>query len=114
MILSGEQTSPSFKKSCSAVVVNPQSSSAILLSTCKVLKSTCIDDKIFVPGSKIYARGFKNRDTTWGEYLFGFEVIQPVVCRFLCTTSTSYSVVFGVAILRIGEVILSVRVLRSG
>ena len=38
----------------------------------------------------------------------------PVVCRFLCTTSTPYSVVFGVAILRVGEVILSERALRSG
>ena len=114
MILSGEQTSPSFKKSCSPVVVNPRSSNAILLSTCKVLKSTCIDDKIFVPRSKIYARGFKNRDTAWVEYLLGFEVILPVVCRFLCATSTSYSVVFGVAILRAGEVILSVRALCSG
>ncbi len=114
MILSGEQTSPSFKKSCSAVVVNPQSSSVILLSMCKVLKSTYIDDKIFVPGSKIYARGFKNRDTAWVEYLLGFEVIPSVVCRFLCATSTSYSVVFGVAFLRVGEVILSVRALRSG
>ena len=95
-------------------MVNPRSSNAILLSTCKVLKSTCIDDKIFVPGSKIYARGFKNRDTTWGEYLFGFEVIQPVVCRFLCATSTPYSVVFGVAILRVGEMILTERSSRSG
>ena len=114
MILSGEQTSPSFKKSCSAVVVNPQSSNAILLSTCNVLKSTCIDDEIFVPGSKIYARGFKNRDTAWVEYLFGFEVISSEVCRFLCATSTSYLVVFGVVILRKGEVILSEQALRSG
>ena len=114
MILSGEQTSSSLKKSGPTVVLNPQSSSAILLSTCKVLKSTCIDDKIFVPGSKIYARGFKNRDTAWVEYLLCFEVILPVVYRFLCTTSTSYLVVFGVAILRIGEVILSERALRSG
>ena len=67
-----------------------------------------------MPGSKIYARGFKNRDTTWGEYLFGFEVIQPVVCRFLCTTSTSYLVAFGVAILRADEVILSERSSHSG
>ena len=67
-----------------------------------------------MPGSKIYVRGFKNRNTTSGEYLFGFEVILSVVCRFLCATSTPYSVVFGVAILRVGEVILSVRVLRSG
>ena len=107
MILSGEQTSSSFKKSGPTVVLNPRSSNAILLSTCKVLKSTCIDDKIFVPGSKIYARGFKNRDTAWVEYLLGFEVILPVVCRFLCATSTPYSVVFGVAILRADEVILS-------
>ena len=95
-------------------MVNPQNSSAILLSTCKVLKSTCIDDKIFVSGSKIYTRRFKNRDTAWVEYPLGFEVILPVVCRFLCATSTSYSVVFGVAFLRAGEVILSVRALRSG
>ena len=114
MILSGEQTSPSFKKSCSAVVVNPQSSNAILLSTCNVLKSTCIDDEIFVPRSKIYARGFKNRDTAWVEYLFGFEVISSEVYRFLCATSTSYLVVFGVVILRKGEVILSEQALRSG
>ena len=67
-----------------------------------------------MPGSKIYARGFKNRDTAWIEYLLGFEVIQPVVCRFLCTTSTSYLVAFGVAILRADEVILSERALRSG
>ena len=114
MILSGEQTSPSFKKSCSAVVLNLRSSNAILLSTCKVLKSMCIDDKIFVPGSKIYARGFKNRDPAWVEYLLGFEVILPVVCRFLCATSTPYSVVFGVAILRADEVILSERSSHSG
>ena len=95
-------------------MVNPQSSSAILLSTCKVLKSTCIDDKIFVPGSKIYARGFKNRDTAWVEHLLGFEVIPSEVYRFLCATSTSYSVVFGVAFLRAGEVILLVWALRSG
>ena len=95
-------------------MVNPQSSNAILLSTCNVLKSTCIDDEIFVPGSKIYARGFKNRDTAWVEYLFGFEVISSEVYRFLCATSTSYSVVFGVAFLRAGEVILLVWALRSG
>ena len=95
-------------------MVNPQSSNAILLSTCNVLKSTCIDDEIFVPGSKIYARGFKNRDTAWVEYLFGFEVISSEVCRFLCATSTSYLVVFGVVILRKGEVILSEQALRSG
>ena len=95
-------------------MLNPRSSNAILLSTCKVLKSTCTDDKIFVPGSKIYARGFKNRDTAWVEYLLGFEVIPSEVYRFLCATSTSYSVVFGVAILRAGEVILSVWALRSG
>ena len=95
-------------------MVNPQSSNAILLSTCKVLKSTCIDDKISVPGSKIYVRGFKNRGAAWVEYLLGFEVILPVVCRFLCATSTPYSVAFGVAILRIGEEILSERALRSG
>ena len=59
-------------------MLNPRSSNAILLSTCKVLKSTCIDDKIFVPGSKIYARGFKNRDTAWVEYLLGFEIIVLV------------------------------------
>ena len=94
MISSGEQTSPSFKKSCSAVVVNPQSSSAILLSTCKALKSTCIDDKIFVPGSKIYARGFKNRDTAWVEYLLGFEVIVPVVCVYSYAASAPYSMDF--------------------
>ena len=114
MILSGEQTSSSLKKSGPTVGVNPQSSSAILLSTCKVLKSMCIDDKIFVPGSKIYARGFKNRDPAWVEYLLGFEVILPVVCRFLCATSTPYSVVFGVAILRADEVILSERSSHSG
>ena len=95
-------------------MVNPLERSAILLSTYKALKSTCIDDKVFVPGSKIYARRFKNRNTTWGEYLFGFEVIQPVVCRFLRATSTSYSVVFGVAILRADEVILSERSSHSG
>ena len=67
-----------------------------------------------MPGSKIYARGFKNRNTTSGEYLFGFEVIPSEVYRFLCATSTSYSVVFGVAFLRAGEVILSVWALRSG
>ena len=43
-----------------------------------------------------------------------FEVIPSEVCRFLCATSTSYSVVFGVAFLRAGEVILSERALRSG
>ena len=94
MILSGEQTSPSFKKSCLAVVVNPQSSSAILLSTCKVLKSTYIDDEIFVPGSKIYARGFKNRDTAWVEYLLGFEIIVPVACVCSCAASAPYSMDF--------------------
>ena len=67
-----------------------------------------------MPGSKIYARGFKNRDTAWVEYLFGFEVISSEVCRFLCATSTSYLVVFGVVILRKGEVILSEQALRSG
>ena len=95
-------------------MVIPRSSNAILLSTCKVLKSTCIDDKIFVSGSKIYARGFKNRNTIWGEYLFGFEVIPSEVYRFLCAASTPYSVVFGVAILRVGEVILTERSSRSG
>ena len=114
MILSGEQTSSSLKKSGPTVVLNLRSSNAILLSTCKVLKSTCTDDKVFVTGSKIYARGFKNRDTAWVEYLLGFEVILPVVCRFLCATSTPYSVVFGVAILRADEVILSERSSHSG
>ena len=114
MILSGEQTSSSLKKSGPTVVLNPRSSNAILLSTCKVLKSTCIDDKIFVPGSKIYARGFKNRYTEREGYFLDFEGIVRVAYRFLCAASTLYSVVFGVAILRAGEVILSVRALRSG
>ena len=94
MILSGEQTSSSFKKSGPTVVLNPRSSNAILLSTCKVLKSTCIDDKIFVPGSKIYARGFKNRDTAWVEYLLGFEIIVPVACVYSCAASALCSMDF--------------------
>ena len=49
-----------------------------------------------------------------GEYLFGFEVIPSEVCRSLCTASTPYSVVFGVAILRAGEVILTEQSSRSG
>ena len=75
-------------------MLNPRSSNAILLSTCKVLKSTCIDDKIFVPGSKIYARGFKNRDTAWVEYPLGFEVIVLVVCVYSCAASAPYSMDF--------------------
>ena len=49
---------------------------------------------IYVPGSKIYARGFKNRDTAWVEYPLGFEVIVLVVCVYSCAASAPYSMDF--------------------
>ncbi len=47
-----------------------------------------------MPGSKIYARGFKNRDTAWVEYLLGFEIIVPVACVYSCAASAPYSMDF--------------------
>ena len=47
-----------------------------------------------MPGSKIYARGFKNRDTAWVEYLLGFEVIVLLVCVYFYAASTPCSMDF--------------------
>ena len=48
-------------------------STVILSSTCEVLKTTCRDDRIYVPGSKIYVRRQRNRRSASGEV---FAVLQ--------------------------------------
>ena len=45
----------------------------ILSSTCEDLKTTCRDDRIYVPGSKIHVRRQRNRYSALGEVLAAHE-----------------------------------------
>ena len=57
------------RKSCGGVEGKLRSTMPILSSTCKVLKTTCRDDRIYVPGSKIHVRRQRNRRSASGEVL---------------------------------------------
>ena len=46
-----------------------RSTTPILLSTCEDLKTTCRDDRIYVPGPKIHVRRQLNRCSASGEVL---------------------------------------------
>ena len=57
------------RKSGGGVGEKLRSTMPILLSTCEDLKTTCRDDRIYVPSSKIHVRSQQNRGSASGEVL---------------------------------------------
>jgi len=57
------------RKSGGGVEGKFQRSTVILSSTCEVLKTTCRDDRIYVPGSKTHVRRQRNRRSASGKVL---------------------------------------------
>lgn len=57
------------RESCGGVEGKLRSTMPILSSTCEDLKTTCRDDRIYVPGPKIHVRRQRNRCSASGEVL---------------------------------------------
>ena len=66
-------TSKRARKSCGGVEGKLRSTMPILSSTCEVLKTTCRDDRIYVPSPKIHVRSQRNRRSASGEVLAALQ-----------------------------------------
>ena len=75
------------RKSCGGVEGKLRSTMPILSSTCEDLKTTCRDDRIYVPGSKIHVRSQRNRRSASGEVLAAHERRAVLLRTFSSTPS---------------------------
>ena len=73
------------RKSCGGVERKLRSTMPILSSTCEDLKTTCRDDRIYVPGPKIHVRSQRNRRSASGGTSRGARETCSAASRlFLC------------------------------
>ena len=64
----------------------------ILSSTCEDLKTTCRDDRIYVPGPKIHVRRQRNRHSASGEVLVVLQRSAVLLCAFSSAPLEDYLV----------------------